>query len=104
MDSYSSAIAAICSTPEGLHFDDNLTRRLRRSAAKFLFWTYSSKVSDELIPLSKTSAKAAGTTVESLMRVYPSEWYVVSNEGVWVRFPEEIRYGDDLTELEYLSV
>ena len=57
-----------------------------------------------MIRLTRCNAKSAGTTVKSLMKAYPSEWYVVGSKGVWVRFPDAIRYGSDLPEFSYAGV
>ena len=78
-------------------------RNAGRPGERFLCWSHCEGKSG-MIRLTRCNAKAAGTTVKSLLRAYPSEWYVVGIKGVWVRFPDAIRYGDDLREFSYLGV
>ena len=70
---------------------------------KFLCWSHCERKSG-MIRLTRINAKAAGTTVKSLMKAYPFEWYVVGIKGVCVVFPDAIRYGSDLPEFSYVGV
>ena len=54
--------------------------------------------------LTRCNAKSAGTTVKSLMKAYPSEWYVVGIKGVWVRFPGNIVYSESLETFHYCGL
>lgn len=73
-------------------------RRSGLPGEKFLWWTHHENISTPWVPITRAAARAAGTTVQSLMKAYPSSWYTVRDGGVWVRFPEEIRYGADLID------
>ena len=100
---YRQAASALWEVPEYRQHRERCLpgRNAGRPGEKFLCWSHCERKGG-MISLTRINAKAAGTTVKSLMKAYPSEWYVVGSKGVWVRFPDAIRYGDDLREFSYL--
>ena len=78
-------------------------RNAGRPGEKLLCWSHC-EGKGGMIRLTRCNAKAAGTTVESLMKAYPSEWYVVGSQGVWVRFPSNIGYSESLETFHYCGL
>ena len=101
IQTYSAAAVALCSVPEyKAHRESNLPRRHDgRPGEKLLHWSHCQGLGT--VRLTKDTAKAAGTTVESLKKAYPPSWYLADNRGVWVVFPKEIRFGEDLPVFDY---
>ena len=102
---YRQAASALWEVPEyRQHSREHLpVRNDGKPGEKFLCWSHC-EGKGGMIRLTRCNAKSAGTTVKSLLRAYPSEWYVVGSQGVWIAFPDAIRYGGDLREFSYVGV
>ena len=104
LHTYRQAGAALWSCPEyRAHREQTLPKRYDGlPGEKLLCYSHTERLDCEVLQITRHLARAANSTVKSLLKAYPSEWYVLSDAGVGVRFPESIRYRADLPEFEYM--